>query len=192
MPRKSPTPKARYLHRVLIAMIDLAEAEQFIRAAQEMEAKGANPDTDAVHKALVCAAVIYYARPFSGNEHPNPIRRPRAAADSRVDVEPLHKAIPDAARRRLHRQIVLHRNKIVAHAESRYFEVKMVRSATDWTTADPSAFADDFSFQARRPFPRLDLEAMRLNALALRNVLTWQYHAIAPDVRRGKRLRKSG
>jgi len=65
MPRKPRSNAERTLHRVQIAINDLHETSEFIEAAQAAEAKGANPATDVVHKALVCAAVVDYARPFA-------------------------------------------------------------------------------------------------------------------------------
>jgi hypothetical protein len=69
----------------------------------------------------------------------------------------------------------------VAHAESRYFDVKLFRS--------PEAMPHDYGVFSRRTIPRFDLEAMRLDAADLRKALTWMVAALGPDVRRGKRLR---
>jgi hypothetical protein len=189
MPRKPRTEAERTLHRVQIAIGDLHEASEFIEAAQAAKAKGADPATDVVHKALVCAAVIYYARPFSLNEHRNPKKRPADAADATVDLGPLHRWIQHPQRRRLHRQIIAQRNKIVAHAEGRFFEVKMVRSGRLRAVA-PNKVVKEYGFRVRRLYPSFDLEAMRLNAEDLRSAYSWITQTIAPEVRRRKRLRR--
>jgi hypothetical protein len=74
----------------------------------------------------------------------------------------------------------------VAHSESRYSDVKMLRS--EWTSAE--ARTDDYGPGVQRLYPNLDLEAMRLNTHALCNASAMILHAIAPDVRRRKPLRR--
>jgi hypothetical protein len=69
MSRRLSTQNARQLHCSHIAHGDLADAAQYIEAGTEVEAAGADPRTDPVHRALVSAVVIQYAKPFSGNEH---------------------------------------------------------------------------------------------------------------------------
>ncbi len=183
--QKTRTDPERALHRVQIAIDDLGEAARFMREAQLLQAKGIDPEIDATHRALICAAVIYYARPFGQNEHPSRKKRPANAAEASVSLEPLKQWIPDAARRRLHRQVIRLRNKIVAHAESRYFEVRMYRSPT----SNPNVRTGDYSLFSKRTYPKLDLDALQLNADQLREAYGWIVHAIAPDIRLGKRLR---
>jgi hypothetical protein len=183
MPRRSPTADERKLHRVRISIDDLIQATRFIDAAVAAEAAGAEPMKDVVHQALVCAPVIYYARPFSTNEHPNVKKRPAGAADPTVDIGALKNVISTAAGRRLHRSILRWRHKIVAHAESRYFKVKMTR-------AHPRSFPIPYSFLSVRVIPVVDLWAMRANAVNLCKAYVVESDALGSRVRPGKRLRR--
>jgi hypothetical protein len=190
MPRKLPTVAERRLHRLQITVGDLIDAILFIDAAIKASTEGADPTRDPIHRALVCAAVIHYARPFSGNEHPNPKRRPKAAAETRVEIDSrfLRKVIPSASGRILHRQVIKLRNKIVAHAESGYFPVTMVRS--EWA-ADPKLLAHDFGFTWFRPFPAVDLRTLNDNAQRLRNHLWFAAYGLSLSVRPLRRLRRA-
>jgi len=87
-------------------------------------------------------------------------------------------------RRTLHREVIRQRNKIVAHAESRFFDSKMVRSS--WTPEDVRV--GDYRHFMRRVYPKFDLEALPLNTVALRNACAFIANAIAPEARRGQRL----
>jgi len=58
------------------------------------------------------SAIIYYARPFSPNEHwknPDPLSEPR--------IDRTLTGFEDAKEQKLHDEIVILRNKVVAHAE---------------------------------------------------------------------------
>jgi len=189
MPRNPPTAEARSLHRLQIATGDLDEAANFILAAIRAEKNGATW-RDVTHRALLCSAVIYYARPFSPNEHPNPRKRPTGAADTRIDLEPLRLAIPDPVRRKLHRKIIRERNKIVAHAESSYFPVKRMRVILA-PRRGPERGVTGFGYSAGRLYPSYDLNAMLRNVRELRNVCVAQSQMLADNVWRQKRLRRA-
>jgi hypothetical protein len=73
-------------HRLRIAYGDLIEATQFIEAARAAEQTGADPKTDVTYRALVCAAVIHYARPFVPNESRSDRKRPKNAAATQVST----------------------------------------------------------------------------------------------------------
>ena len=75
----------------------------------------------------------------------------------------------------------------MAHAEGRYFEVKMFRTTP--LQAIPPSRGLDYVIRVRRIYPRFDLAAMLQNTVDLRRAYSWISHAIAPEVRRGKRLR---
>jgi hypothetical protein len=187
MPRRLPTDHERTLHRVRISANDFMQARVFIEAALARESDGVDSRIDVIHRALVCAAVIYYARPFSPNEMRNPAKRWAHAADSTLDLGPLKNIIVPVIRRRLHRQIIRLRKKVVAHAESRYFEVKMIKA--EWP-ADPKLLAAPFGFESRDVLPAIDLELMRRNANDWLGACTRATVVLGTIVRPGKRLRR--
>ena len=105
MERKSRTYAERTPHRVQIAICDLHEASQFIEAAQALQAQGLDPAPEVTQK-----------------------KRRTDGADATVDLGPLRRWTPDAQRRRPHRPNIASRNEIAAHADGRFFEVKMFRT----------------------------------------------------------------
>lgn len=165
---ESRTEDERELHRVRIAHGDLTEAVEFIDAAVALG--DVDPKTNVTHRGLVCAAVIFYARPFLQNEHPNEKRRPPDAAASLVELTPeeLADIIPDSERRALHDDLILMRKKVVAHAESEFFDVQIVPA--EWPAA-PELLAIDLGFRYQRTYPSPDLPTMRRNANDLRAYL---------------------
>ncbi|MBV8403207.1 MAG: hypothetical protein JO203_03370 [Gammaproteobacteria bacterium] len=186
MAKKPKSGDERDLHRVLITCGDLQDAEQFVIAAMAREREGTNLSRDLIYQALVCAAVIYYARAVGPNEHPIPSKRPKNAAAHRVNTRDLRKVLGTPERWRLHNQVLAARNKILAHAESKYFPVKMVRA--EWP-ADPKLLWKDFGFQSVRSLPVIDLSGMRANARAIRTYYRMHGLTLADRVRPGKRLR---
>jgi hypothetical protein len=186
VPRKLPSTDEKVLHRIRIACDDLLEAVQFVEAAIDREAEGVDRRTDVLHRALVCAALIHYARAVGPNEKPNPKKRPQGAAAHRVDTTYLKAVIGTEERWKLHRQVLRLRNTIVAHAESKYFPMKMVKA--QWP-ADPKLLAVDWGFQSFRPLPDLNLQHLRDNAREIRNYYWWQAYVLGERVRPGKRLR---
>lgn len=154
----------REFQRTRIAVADLNEAIDFIEAAGRLA--GIDPKTDVTHRALVSAAVIYYARPFLNNEAHG---APRSLVEL-SDTE-LRAILPDPARRALHDEIINNRKKIVAHAEGDFFKVEVIPPA--WFT-DPQLSVIDLNFVAQRTYPSPDLVLMRQNAVDLRTFLTFR------------------
>ena len=112
------------------------------------------------------------------------------AADTSIDLEPLRLAIPDPVRRKLHRQIIRERNKIVAHAESSYFPVRRMRAVLS-PRRGPKRGITGFAYSAGRLYPSYDLNAMLRNVRELRNVCVAQSQMLAHNVWRQKRLRRA-
>jgi hypothetical protein len=136
------------MERARISAEDMREAAAFVEAAQAIDAamdKGEAVSNDvlkAARLALEIAAVVYYARPSSANERARRKKRsssgtrpnqlsPGARGEpplARVDIGPLREALSTREARTLHRDVIAIRNKIVAHAELRYFPVRMVKA----------------------------------------------------------------
>lgn len=82
---------------------------------------------------LMLAAIICYARPFSQNGR----GKPKAAESKLLMVAPLLREILDSTTdRKLHRLILRLRNKAVAHSESRYGQLQIVRIGLNRVTRD--------------------------------------------------------
>jgi hypothetical protein len=186
-----PTVDDRVMQRARISSNDMQQAVAFIDAALAAEARGADSKSDVTHLALVVAAVIYYARPFGVNEGgKKPKRRtpPKGAPPlSSVDIGPLSEVITSKEGRRLHRSVIRIRNKVVAHAESRYFPVRMVAAFLP----PSSGRMGDFALKSAQTYPLLDLKLLRSNAKQLGAAFAIHGHSAAAQVRRTrKRLRR--
>lgn len=187
--RKVPTIDDRLMHRARISSDDMHQAVAFIEAALRLEAQGKDSRSDVTHLALTVAAVIYYARPFTRNE-----RRPKKGSQakgapplSRVDLAPLSKVLGSKEARMLHRSVIRLRNKVVAHAESRYFPVRLVAAFLP----RESIPMGDFAIRSAQVFPVLDLPRLRSNANHLGAAFGLRGHFAAFEVRRTrKRLHK--
>jgi hypothetical protein len=113
--------------------------------------------------------------------------QPDAPPLPKVDIGPLAKALPSKGGRRLHRSVIRIRNKIVAHAESRYFPVRMVAAFLP----PESGRMGDFALKSGQTYPLLDLKLLRLNAKQLAAAFAIHGHSAAVEVRRTrKRLRR--
>ena len=100
----------RRFNRAHISRRDFAKAIGFIKAAAD------HPQDSPEYEALLLAAIIAYARPFSPNE-----RDKSARSDARLDVDVRHVLGSDSA---LHARLVEIRNKAVAHSEFAYYPVE--------------------------------------------------------------------
>jgi hypothetical protein len=158
-------------HRTRIAINDLDEVIAFVDAAEALT--GVDPKTDVTHRALVCAAVIYYVRPFLHNENRNEKKRPPDAAASLIDLadDDVRDILNDHAGFALHLEVITERSKIVAHAESEFFKVEVIPA--DWV-ADPKVGVMDLNFRAERTHPSPDLALLKRNANALRVYLVFK------------------
>jgi hypothetical protein len=106
----------RRFHRTHISEEDFEDALEFISTSRKYF--NGSPE----YSALLIAAIIAYARPFSRNEQGKipPI-------DSRLDAE----LVPFlGSRRELHDRIISARNKAVAHAEGVNYPVEQVPPST--------------------------------------------------------------
>jgi hypothetical protein len=91
---------------------DFACALQFIKAARPYDPWG--PE----YHALLIAAVVFYARPFSNNEREKDPQSTPRLADSLVPFKD--------AELKLHERILLLRKKAVAHGESAFNAVQFI------------------------------------------------------------------
>jgi hypothetical protein len=176
------------LHRLWISIEDVGQSARLLDEALIREQAGADPKKDTIHQGLVCAAVVYYARPFGNNEPPEwKSTFWNEHADRGLDWKAARDAISTGARKRLHKKIITLRNTIVAHAESRHFDVKMYRS--DWPAAPP-ALKKDFTFRTKRLMPALDLVAMRISAREIAAYWTFETLFLGEIVKKQKNLRR--
>jgi hypothetical protein len=90
--------------RSKISVDDFTQAIEFIKEAQKHQFKSL------IHEALLVSAIIYYARPFSGNELDK-----NALSNARIEKELWDFEDPDE--QAFHDRIILLRNKVLAHAE---------------------------------------------------------------------------
>ena len=91
-------------NRYSIAAFDFEAALRFARAAQR------HPTNSAEYEALLFAAIVSYARPFSGNE-----KSRQAEATSRLPLNFIDSV--SGAGRKLHDECVSLRNRALAHSE---------------------------------------------------------------------------
>jgi hypothetical protein len=184
--RRIPTVADRFLERARISFGDMQQAVVFIDAALALdEAKARH--SQVARLALEVAAVIYYARPFTGNEPPRwKSKRPPPKGAPRlpnIDLGPLRTVLIDKEARSLHRDVLKIRNKIVAHADSRYFPVRLVQAALPNT---PQA-RGDYAIKSGRTYPRFNLHRLRANATELGAVFGLHAHMAATEVRKTRK-----
>jgi hypothetical protein len=183
------------MQRAQISTDDMRQAITFIDEALALEKKGLNSNTSVAHLALVTAAVIHYARPFTGNERAPKSKRPPPKGEpplSRIDLGPLPKVIASKEGRALHRSVIRLRRKIVAHAESRYFPVRIVAAflPKGLPKEDYEGF-DDFAVKSARVWPLLDLSLLRANAEQFAGAFWFHRYFAAKEARRTRqRLRR--
>jgi hypothetical protein len=114
--RMSDATKRRF-RRTHISRRDFAKSIGFIDAAAKHDLSA--PE----YEALLLAAIISYARPFSGNEQGK-----LPPSDSRLEVDVSQLLGSDFA---LHERLIEVRNKAVAHSESAYYPVELLPSVPD-------------------------------------------------------------
>lgn len=110
-PMKAPFTKTRQqAHRVGLASIDMHEALDYLTAYEQLNMLQLNEGTsewfDAC-KGLLCAAIVTYCRPFSGNNSAG-FATARLSAVGLASVE---------ERRTLHDLLIVKRNTFIAHAD---------------------------------------------------------------------------
>lgn len=108
-------PKKR-INRLTIASLDL---ENCIRFLDELSSQRYG---STAYEALLISAIIFYSRPFSGNErkespHPSESRVPDGVLSGLLEEE-----------RKLHEEVVTLRNKALAHAEWSYYPTGVTNS----------------------------------------------------------------
>jgi hypothetical protein len=112
-----PAATTRRFNRTHISRRDFAKAIAFIdRAATHVIN---TPE----YEAQLLSAIIYYARPFSGNE-----RGSSPPSDSRLVVDIEYLLGEDLE---LHKRMIEVRNKAIAHAEFAYYPVQLLPRDSD-------------------------------------------------------------
>lgn len=129
---------------------DFGDARKFIDAAK------AHDESSTEYEALLLAAIICYARPFTNNE--GRIDNPAVAQKVLIDtVAALDADLP------LHNELLRMRNKAVAHAESSHYPTGIV------SRNPPGAAGIIFSSRRWHVLnERIDLEAFRRVAQSMR------------------------
>lgn len=178
------------MERARISGNDMHQAVAFIDAALALdEATEKPPGHEIARLALEVAAIVYYARPFTGNERTKKTKRapPKGAPRlGKVDIGPPSKVLGTKEARALHRDALAIRHKIVAHAASRYFPVRIVKAFLP----DNVEITGDFAIKSGQTFPRMNLTQLRWNAKQYSAVFGFYAYAAASEVRTTrKRLR---
>lgn len=96
----------RRFRRSHISAYDFDRAIDFIKEARKHHPKSL------IYDALLTSAIIYYARPFSPNEH---WKNPDPLSESTIDKT--LRGFEDPKEQKFHDEIIELRNKVVAHAE---------------------------------------------------------------------------
>jgi hypothetical protein len=184
--RRIPSPDDRALERAQISARDMQQATAFIDAALALDAEPEKYSNKMARLALEIAAVIYYTRPFTGNERTKKTQRAPARGAPRLgktDLGPLRGVLTTAESRALHRDALAVRHKVIAHADSRYFPVRLVKAFRP-----PAAkLGRDFAILSAQRFPRLDLHQLRANASQLCAAFALHAHYAAIEVRKTRR-----
>lgn len=100
------------INRLTITTHDTEDCKRFL---QELSHQGYGTTP---YEALLIAAIIFYSRPFTGNE-----RDKHAKANSKVAIEELLKLTKEEMK--LHKKILELRNKAIAHSEWTYHPTRM-------------------------------------------------------------------
>lgn len=95
------------LNRFTISLYDFEEAKRFLDKAQKYKTKLVP------YEALLIAAIIYFARPFSVNE-----QNKNSKAASKIDIKWFS---INSAEKVLYDSLITLRNKCIAHAEYQYY-----------------------------------------------------------------------
>ena len=174
------------MERARISAGDMQQAVIFIDAALALDV-AKPPRSEVARLALEVAAVIYYARPFTGNEPPRrkTKRAPARGAPrlSKIDIGPLATALSTKEARSLHRDVLNVRHKIVAHADSRHFPVRLVKSPM----ATSRHAVGHYAIKSGQTYPRFDLHRLRANAKQLGAVFGLHAHMAATEVRKNRK-----
>lgn len=104
-------------HRAMLSRRDFRQSASFLR---EIRPERTRIEID----AFLTAAVISYARPFSRNE-----RDPQPLAENRLDISP--ESVLSAKELATHNQVILLRNKAIAHAEFATDPVRLLDAQLD-------------------------------------------------------------
>jgi hypothetical protein len=179
------------MERAQISVNDMRLAIRFIDAALALDAMQEKPaGSEVARLALEVAAIVHYARPFTGNERTKKTKRPPPMGAPRlgkIDIGPLFKIFLSKEQRALHRDALVIRHKIVAHADSRYFPARLVKAFLP----PESGRIGDYAIKSGQTFPRLNLARLRANAKQLEAAFLLHAHSAATEVRKTrKRLRR--
>jgi hypothetical protein len=139
----------RRFNRAHISRRDFKKAIGFIEAAMKHDLASIE------YEALMISAIVYYARPFSGNERG---KEPPSDSNLMIEVKQLLGEDSD-----LHDRIVSMRNKAVAHSEFGKYPVRIM--AVPEPNSDAGFAASSRSWHVLNE--RIDLEAFKRIAEAL-------------------------
>jgi hypothetical protein len=100
------------LHRFSISLHDFEEAKRFLSEALQHKV------SSIPYEALLIAAIIYFARPFSHNSKDKRLKDiSKIEIDSFIDISP--------AERSLYDELMNLRNRCLAHAEFQYYPISI-------------------------------------------------------------------
>lgn len=135
---------AQRFNRTALSRRDFHEACEFLKALP-------SEDSRTIRYALLTAAIIAYARPFSGNE-----RDGNAEASRHLHIDP--SAILNGEQVTLHKHVIRLRNKLVAHAEFVECPVRLLDSRPDgMTLSGPYVAANGHQYDLRNYLELLDV-----------------------------------
>lgn len=163
----------RRFRRSHISSHDFARAVEFLAAAQRYAIDSIE------HEALLEAAIIHYARPFSGNERGN-------APDSASRIDPAIVDFGNGPFKDLHDQIVKIRNEAVAHSSYARNPLQIVSAVVDPPNYSVAGITVSRPWQVSQE--NLDLatfeQLIRSSYLACQNALADDLSRNGSEVRR--------
>lgn len=129
------------IHRLSISTHDLNDCKRFLQELSN------HKYGSVAYEALLIAAIIFYIRPFSGNE-----RDENANADSKIDNKVLQGLTSDELE--LHKKLLTLRMKAIAHSEWTYHPTRVHEEGI--IVSKPFAIWEFF------PHPSRDIEAFSI------------------------------
>jgi len=118
-----PESKKQLAHRIYLCEADMKEVQGYLQGLVDLDDTGVR---GAVSSALMIAAIVIYARPFTKSQS-LPNAKPRLAIE---DLGGLADA-PDLLA--LHEELLSHRSKKVAHADKEFHWSEISGTSDNWT-----------------------------------------------------------
>lgn len=130
-------------HRTAISRRDFRETQEFLKCLKDEK-------KISVRYALLTAAIVSYARPFSGNE-----KEKRPNSTGKLHLDPAQ--ILDSIQLALHHEIIHLRNKLVAHAEYAASPVRLLnKTGSGMELLGPYVEKDGTMYDLRNYLERID------------------------------------